>query len=287
MLGKRKATVQFVAIALVMLRPDVLIGGMLPRSVGDDRGRGRHRVVGHRLLHELLLVASRAMREPRLRHGRQRRGRRRARREAGRGGDEVVGAGPLRPAADKLRGLGAEPARGELFDEDALAAAMAGCSVVYNVAGVNSLCSTTPSRCSRQHRGAAGGGARRGARRVGADRPHLLGGDDRRGVGHDRTRGHAAPRLVPVGLRALQDRGRAGGVRGRGGEHGVEVVCVNPSSVQGPGRAGGTARFLLAYLDGRLKVFVADEHQPHRHLRLRRGSRAGRGAGRARASATC
>jgi dihydroflavonol-4-reductase len=31
---------------------------------------------------------------------------------------------------------------------------------------------------------------------------------------------------------------------------------VNPSSVQGPGRAGGTARFLLAFLDGRLKAFV-------------------------------
>jgi dihydroflavonol-4-reductase len=37
---------------------------------------------------------------------------------------------------------------------------------------------------------------------------------------------------------------------------GVEVICVNPSSVQGPGRTGGTARFLLAFLDGRLKVFV-------------------------------
>ena len=36
------------------------------------------------------------------------------------------------------------------------------------------------------------------------------------------------------------------------------VVCVNPSSVQGPGRAGGTGRFLLAFLDGRMKVFVPD-----------------------------
>ena len=33
-------------------------------------------------------------------------------------------------------------------------------------------------------------------------------------------------------------------------------MCVNPSSVQGPGRASGTGRFLLAFLDGRLKVFV-------------------------------
>ena len=31
---------------------------------------------------------------------------------------------------------------------------------------------------------------------------------------------------------------------------------VNPSSVQGPGRATGTGRILLAFLDGRLKVFV-------------------------------
>jgi len=39
-------------------------------------------------------------------------------------------------------------------------------------------------------------------------------------------------------------------------ETGQDLVCVNPSSVQGPGRAGGTGRFLIAFLDGRLKVFV-------------------------------
>ena len=39
-------------------------------------------------------------------------------------------------------------------------------------------------------------------------------------------------------------------------ELGQDLVLVNPSSVQGPGRAGGTGRFLLAFLDGRLKVFV-------------------------------
>ena len=34
-------------------------------------------------------------------------------------------------------------------------------------------------------------------------------------------------------------------------------MLVNPSSVQGPGRAGGTGRILLAFLDGRLRVFVS------------------------------
>ena len=48
---------------------------------------------------------------------------------------------------------------------------------------------------------------------------------------------------------------RARGVRRRArGRPGPRLV--NPSSVQGPGRAGGTGRFLLAFLDGRLRVFV-------------------------------
>jgi dihydroflavonol-4-reductase len=37
---------------------------------------------------------------------------------------------------------------------------------------------------------------------------------------------------------------------------GVELVSINPSSVQGPGRASGTGRILIAYLNGRLRAFV-------------------------------
>jgi dihydroflavonol-4-reductase len=39
-------------------------------------------------------------------------------------------------------------------------------------------------------------------------------------------------------------------------ETGAAVVCVNPASVQGPGRATGSTRLLLDYLNGRLKVVV-------------------------------
>jgi dihydroflavonol-4-reductase len=45
-------------------------------------------------------------------------------------------------------------------------------------------------------------------------------------------------------------------VMGVAPEHGIEIVSVNPSSVQGPGRTGGTARLLIDYLNGRLKFFV-------------------------------
>jgi NAD dependent epimerase/dehydratase family len=37
---------------------------------------------------------------------------------------------------------------------------------------------------------------------------------------------------------------------------GVELVSINPSSVQGPGRSGGTGRIMIAYLNGRLRAFV-------------------------------
>jgi dihydroflavonol-4-reductase len=40
---------------------------------------------------------------------------------------------------------------------------------------------------------------------------------------------------------------------------GVELVSINPSSVQGPGRSGGTGRILIAYLNGRLRAFL-DTH---------------------------
>ena len=36
----------------------------------------------------------------------------------------------------------------------------------------------------------------------------------------------------------------------------LDLVCVNPSSVQGPGRAGGTAKIIIYYVTGRLKYFV-------------------------------
>jgi dihydroflavonol-4-reductase len=38
--------------------------------------------------------------------------------------------------------------------------------------------------------------------------------------------------------------------------HDVELVCVNPASVQGPGRTGGTARLILDYANGKLRTLV-------------------------------
>ena len=104
MLGKWKATIQFVAITLAMLRPDVIIARRLPRRVGDGRRRGRHRLVGRRLPAERSPPRCAAAYVSRgLRHRRQRGDRRRARRApASQRGDEVVALARSDAAAAKL-----------------------------------------------------------------------------------------------------------------------------------------------------------------------------------------
>jgi dihydroflavonol-4-reductase len=172
------------------------------------------------------------------------------------GGDEVVALARSRPAEETLRGLGAVAVPGELFDEDALASGMAGCSLVYNVAGVNTLCVEDPEPMLKTN--IAGppvvvrAAARAGVARIVHTSSAATIGEPSGVVGREDTphRGwylSTYERSKTEGERAVFEAGR---------DHGVEIVSVNPSSVQGPGRSGGTARFLLAYLDGRLKVFV-------------------------------
>ncbi len=92
MLGKWKATVQFVALALAMIRPDVIIAG----AYLDQWVLVIAAIVtvwsGVRLLRALLIRAARAVREPGLRHRRQRGGGRFARGAAG--GTRRRGRGP-------------------------------------------------------------------------------------------------------------------------------------------------------------------------------------------------
>jgi dihydroflavonol-4-reductase len=172
------------------------------------------------------------------------------------GGDEVVALARSRPSEETVRSLGAAPVSGDLFDEDALATAMTGCSVVYNVAGVNTLCVEDPVPMMRTNVDAppivVKAAARAGVGRVVHTSSAATIGERSGVVGREDTPHRGSylstyERSKTEGERAVFEAGR---------QAGVEVVCVNPSSVQGPGRAGGTARFLLAYLDGRLKVFV-------------------------------
>jgi dihydroflavonol-4-reductase len=150
-------------------------------------------------------------------------------------------------------------ARGDVLDEDALTAGMAGCELVFHVAGVNTLCPPDPVALFHVNvRGAetvVRAAARARIRRVVLTSSAAALGEERGTVGDEKSphRGSylsAYERSKHEGEIAAFETAR---------HVGIDLVSVNPSSVQGPGRSGGTGRILVAYLNGRLKAFV-DTH---------------------------
>jgi dihydroflavonol-4-reductase len=171
-------------------------------------------------------------------------------------GDHVVALARSDAAAAAVRERGAEVARGDILDEDAVAAAMAGCELVFHVAGVNTLCPSDPVALFhvnvRGTEAVVRAAARAGVGRVVHTSSAAALGEARGTVGDENSphRGSylsAYERSKHEGEIAAFEAAR---------HVGVELVSVNPSSVQGPGRSAGTGRILIAYLNGRLKAFV-------------------------------
>jgi dihydroflavonol-4-reductase len=152
--------------------------------------------------------------------------------------------------------LGAEPVRGDVLDLEALTAAMRGCEVVYHAAGVNALCFRDPSPLFDVNvggsRNVVNAAAAAGIRRVVYTSSAAALGEARGTVGSE-TSPHRGSFLSSYerskfeAEQAVLDAAR---------ETGIEVICVNPASVQGPGRATGSTRLLLDYLNGKLKAIV-------------------------------
>ena len=171
-------------------------------------------------------------------------------------GNDVVALARSAEAESALREQGCEVTRGEVFDVDAMAAGMEGCALAYNLAGVNTLCVSDPEPMRRANVDGAVA-AVRAANRVAL--PRLIHtssaatlGEAPGSIGNEWTQHRGwylstYERTKTEGERAAMTAAR---------ETGQDVVYVNPSSVQGPGRASGTGRFLLMALDGRLPVFV-------------------------------
>jgi dihydroflavonol-4-reductase len=171
-------------------------------------------------------------------------------------GDDVVALARSDAAGAELERRGANVVRGDILDADVLARGMEGCATVFHVAGVNSLCVEDPSPMLRANIDgpavAIRAAVRAGVPRVVHTSSAATLGEPEGVVGNEDTP-HRGWFL------STYERSKTEGERvafETGSQEGVEVVSVNPSSVQGPGRAGGTARFLLAFLDGRLKLFV-------------------------------
>lgn len=174
---------------------------------------------------------------------------------------ELVGSG--RPvtalvrsdaSAQLVSGLGAEPVRGDLRDRHTLESALAGSEVVYHAAGINAFCLPDPREMYEVNiagsRTMVLAAASAGVRKVvytssAATFDNELGSTQRRGGRQTFLSNYARSKYLAE--RAVMTAAE---------KTGIAVTCVNPASVQGPGRTSGTARLLLAFLNGRLPAAV-------------------------------
>jgi dihydroflavonol-4-reductase len=171
-------------------------------------------------------------------------------------GDSVAALARTDAAAAAVSRHGAEPVRGDVLDEDAMAAGMEGCELVYHVAGMNTLCPDDPAAMFHVNVRGAETMVRAAAR---ADLPRVVFTSSAASIGEAKgtTGSEDSPHrgwYLSTYERSKREGELAAFAAAR--RAGLDLVAVNPSSVQGPGRAGGTGRILLAYLNGRLRAFV-------------------------------
>lgn len=171
-------------------------------------------------------------------------------------GEEVVALARSQATAEALARQGIGVTRGDVLDEEALAAGMAGCALAYHVAGVNALCPDDPAALFHANvRGAemaVRAAARAGVRRVVLTSSAASLGEAAGTVGRE----DSAHRGSYLSVYERSKREGEEAAFAAAASVGIELVSVNPSSVQGPGRSGGTGRILIAYLNGRLPAFV-------------------------------
>jgi dihydroflavonol-4-reductase len=171
-------------------------------------------------------------------------------------GDQVVGLARTDAAAETLAARGATVVRGDVLDPAGWDHAIVGSDLVYHVAGVNSHCPKDPERLlSVNVDGPARvvqAAASHGVRRVVVTSSAASIGEPEGTVGTEQTP-HRGSYL------SVYDRSKHEGERAAfaaGAAAGVEVVALNPSSVQGPPRTSGNGAIVIALLNGRLRAFV-------------------------------
>lgn len=169
-------------------------------------------------------------------------------------GHQVTGLARSAASARALERLGAVPAEGDVLDRGSLAATLEGHDWVFHVAGVNEMCSSDPdymdlvniqgTRNVLEACGSAGVG-----RLIHTSSAAAIG--EEHGTVGSETSPHRGSYLSRYERsKHLSELTVLDGVDD------LDVVVVNPSSVQGPGRATGTGRLLLDVLNRRLPLLV-------------------------------
>jgi dihydroflavonol-4-reductase len=155
-----------------------------------------------------------------------------------------------------VRALGADPVSGDVLDVDSMTRAMEGCAVAYHVAGMNRFCLEDPSPMQRVNvigsQNCVIAAHRSGVRRLVYTSSAVTIGEASGTIGRE-----GSPHRGSFLSAYEQSKFEAEVAVVRLAERlGLELVCLNPSSVQGPGRMSGTGRLLIEYLCGRLRFWV-------------------------------
>ncbi|MGF1616274.1 MAG: NAD-dependent epimerase/dehydratase family protein [Acidimicrobiia bacterium] len=170
------------------------------------------------------------------------------------GYDEVRALARSAESRKQLEALGAVPVPGDLLDTESLQLLVAGCEIVFNSAGMNQMCVRDTSAMHRVNVGGVSAVVeacrRAGVRRLVHTSSAVTIGEQRGEVGNEDSEhrgfflsGYERTKFLGE-QRLFADAGD------------LEVVAVNPSSVQGPGRATGTGKLILDVVNGRLRYLV-------------------------------
>ncbi|MGI9667206.1 MAG: NAD-dependent epimerase/dehydratase family protein [Acidimicrobiia bacterium] len=148
-------------------------------------------------------------------------------------------------AASIVAELGADPVVVDLFDHDGLRDALWGSPILFHVAGVNQACAKDPSSMDHVNiggtRSVVEAAADAGVGRVVYTSSAAVIGEPQGTVGHEGT-AHTGEFLSPYARSKYLAENAAFETAA---STGVDLVAVNPSSVQGPGRSTGSARILI------------------------------------------
>lgn len=166
-------------------------------------------------------------------------------------GDDVRVLSRTRGFSEEVVALGATPVAGSLFD-GGVVRLCEGAEVLFHVAGVNELCVEDPSEMERVNvegtRHALAAAEQAGVRRMVLTSSAVTLGERRGQVANELVAHRGSFHSHYERTKFLQEEAAFSWAGS------VEVVCVNPSSVQGPGRATGTGALLLRAIEGTLPV---------------------------------
>jgi len=159
-------------------------------------------------------------------------------------------------AEQTIIGRGGDPVRGSLFDVEGLASAMSGADVVFHVAGVNDTCPRDVSAMDRVNvegtKAVIAAAAAGGVGRVVYTSSAAAIGERSGTIGTEATE-HCGEYLSPY---ARSKHLAEVAAFDEASVRGVDLVAVSPSSVQGPGRASGSAEILLRVLNTKRPILV-------------------------------